>query len=704
MEVKMKYQKLFETFVIKGVKIPNRIAMAPMGVEMAHPNGKISQATIDYYRERAKGGVGLILTEYTRINEADAVTAPRQLSLGKDSHIKGMKELVDAVHEEGSKIFVQLNHPGRQNVIAFPGLWPTSRIISKFVPGYWNMLFKILGKSSPDTLLDPKAMKKYNKIMKPLLAPSVVKAGLGESKFSLEGLKEMDLKDIERIENEFSLAAYRAKKAGADGVELHAGHGYLLCQFLSPYTNRRKDEYGGSSENRVRIIAEIIWKIRHLCGNDFPIGIRYSVSELYESLGYANMGIDKDEGVRIGMLLENAGADFLDLTMGNSDTQFAINEPISFPIGWRSDYIKAVKEKVSIPVVAVNLIRTPEQGERMLEEGLMDIVSLGRPLLADPYWAKKAKEGREKRITRCINCLSCMEGNERDMSKGLPVHCALNPELGRGAHRISKNSSAKSALIIGGGPAGLFMALKLREKGYRCRILEKEDKLGGQVNLAKMPPHKERIHHAVEDLEYKCRLAGVEISLGVEADKEMILGEHPDVVVLATGAKPLIPRIPGVDKENVFTIDDVLSGKIELNGEEIALIGSGMSGLECAEFLLEKGNKVKIFDMAEKPCPGGYHINVNDSLRRLEKFGANFYLGRKLLEIGEDYVETSDKNGVYERFSMSKVVLSLGSRKQNALSSELSKEGLKVVEIGDCKKIGRISDAILSAYEAAALL
>ena len=460
----MEYNTLFSPMKIGKLEVKNRIVMAPMGVDVSNHDGSTSEKTVAYYRERAKGGVGLIITEYTRINEKDGVVAPSQLSMSADRYIKPFQKVVDAVHVEGSKIFVQLHHPGRQNVVLFSSLWSMNEKLAKMIPGYWDRFFSVIGDSNPDSLSDPKMIRMMNKYMKPLRAPSNVPAGLGESVFGNQKIKPFTTEEIHTLIGQFVKAAKRVQRSGADGVELHAAHGYLLQQFLSPYTNLRTDEYGGSFENRLRIMKELIEGIHRECGSDFPVSVRLTVDEFYEMIGYPEIGLHLEDGVKIAKALESYGANAIDASAGNSDTQFVINEPISFQPGWRKHMSKAVKDAVSIPVISVNMIRTPEQAEELLLEGVQDFVSLARPLLVDPDWAVKAQRGESKSIQRCIGCLYCMESTERNMSKGLPVECSLNPRISKESS-ISKigreNGQGKQIVIIGAGPAGLTAAREL---------------------------------------------------------------------------------------------------------------------------------------------------------------------------------------------------------------------------------------------------
>ena len=280
----------------------------------------------------------------------------------------------------------------------------------------------------------------------------------------------------------------RVKKAGCDGVELHSSHGYLLQQFLSPVTNRRTDEYGGSLENRMRFILNIIKGIKAACGEDFPVIVRLTVDECYEKIGEKGKGYTLDEGVEIARRLEKAGIDAIDVSCAGYDTFNYWLEPVSFEPGWRKYMAKAVKDAVSIPVIAANLIRSPEQAEQQLEDGIQDFVSLGRPHIADPHWTEKAING--KTIRRCICCLNCFESMEANAFVGTHGECSVNPFVGHEGDLLKKDGNGRAAVVIGAGPAGLTAADILAQRGFFVTVFEKNAMPGGQINLASAPPEK----------------------------------------------------------------------------------------------------------------------------------------------------------------------------------------------------------------------
>ncbi len=698
----MAYKKLFSPTKIGSIKVKNRVVMTAMGVDVSDHDGTANEKTVAYYRERAKGGVGLIITEYTRINEKDGVVASGQLSMSSDKYIKPFQKVAVAVHREGAKIFVQLHHPGRQNVVLFPTFWSINEKLAKIFPFYWKVFSSIAGKADAESLSDPKMIQMMNKYMKPLRAPSDVPAGLGLSVFGNQKIKPFTTGEIHNLIRQFVKAAKRVQQSGADGVELHAGHGYLLNQFLSPYTNIRSDEYGGSFENRLRIMKELIEGIHRECGADFPISVRLTVDEFYEKIGYPEQGLHLKDGVEIAKSLEAYGADAINVTTGNSDTQFMITEPISFQPGWRKYLSKAVKDAVHIPVISVGVIRTPEQAEQLLLEGDQDFIGLARPLLADPDWAVKAKNGDSRNIQRCIGCLYCMESYERNIINGLPVNCAVNPRACQETKYTKigeKNGDGRQIVIVGAGPAGLTAARELAARKFKVTLLEKEAAPGGQLQLAKMPPYKEKMSWCFEDLEYQAKRNGAEILYNRIATKELVVSYHPYAVIVAAGAVAFKPGIPGAKEDYVTTVTPILRGDLKFENKSIAVVGSGMTGIETAEILVEQGNKVTIIEMADKLAPSAFNISVWDVMNRLKKADVTFMSGRKLESIASHKLTLVQKNSVREIVYADAVVLSLGVRSNKEVAAELQGCCDKRYVIGDAYKSGRIKDAVHQAYE-----
>lgn len=700
----MDYPNLFSPMDIGPVTIKNRIVMSSMCIGLAGYDGTAGKELSDYYEERAAGGVGLIMTECTRINETDCVSHSRMLSMSHDRYIGPFRKVTEKVHAHGTKIFVQLFHPGRQNLVIFPALWRLNERIGGALPHYWDLFFKFTGNIDESSLDDPKMIKRMNRFAKPLLAPSAVPCGLGENPIRNQKTAAMSAAQIQALIGQFVAAAKRVKAAGADGVELHAAHGYLLQQFLSTYTNRRTDEYGGSPENRTRLIQEIVSGIKKECGADFPINIRLSVDEFYNYIGYPGQGILLDEGVEIAKRLESFGIDAINVSSGNYDTEQTSCEPISFEPGWRKYLAKAVRETVHIPVIAANLIRSPEQAEEQLAEGIQDFIAMGRPFLTDPEWAKKAKEGRSGDILKCICCLYCMECFRKNILNGKPIACAVNPRAcqeSRYSGNPPRDGDGRQVVVVGAGPAGLTAAKELALRNFKVTVLEKGAEPGGQLILAKAPPHKEKIGWFIEELTHLSKQQGAEIQYNTVASKEAIDKYHPFAVIIATGAEAAAPNIPGSDSGSVITVTPVLTGEKSYSGKRIAVIGSGMTGLETAELLLEQGNDVTLIEMSDQIAPGAYPTNAKDVIHRLEEGAATFLPGRRLDRIEGGMLHLTRKDGVLETVETDVTVLAIGVRSCNALAKELSGHYENLYVIGDAEKPGRIGNATRTAFQLA---
>jgi 2,4-dienoyl-CoA reductase-like NADH-dependent reductase (Old Yellow Enzyme family)/thioredoxin reductase len=654
------YEKLFSEGRIGTVTLRNRLVMSPMGIGLANLDGTPTQEMIDYYTARADGGAGLIIPEITRVNDVHGAGMLRQLSVTKDSHIEPLSRLATAIHDHGSKVFIQLHHPGRETVSALLGGAP------------------------------------------------VVSASDIPCKLVQQKTRALTTDEVKELVGQFVAGAVRVQKAGCDGVELHCAHGYLLQQFLSPYTNKRTDEYGGSFENRLRIVTEIIAGIRKECGPDFPLGVRLSVEEFLDKTGVTEDYIHIQDGVKIAMVLEAQGIDFLDVSVGLYETGMTCVEPISFPQGWRHDIIKAVKDHVTIPVIGVSCIREPAVAEKFLDEGVEDFVSMGRTWLADEQWGTKVREGREKELRKCINCLRCFESLNEYSPLGLPAECALNPRLARerkyGA--LPYDPAHHSVVIVGGGPSGMIAAETLAQRGCKVTLLDRGSTLGGTVNLAKAPPLKERMEWVMDYYRAMFEKLGVEVRLNTEVTADLVASLKPDAVIVGTGSKSVIPaKIPGVNGSNVYTVEQVLTGSADLSGKNVTVIGAGITGIETAEFLAARKCKVTVADLLDQVAPNANHTNVADICGRLKQYGVTYCLGHALKEIREGSIVLEKQSDHTETtVNTDAVVLSLGFRPDNALAEELKSRGLQVVTVGSAVRDGTIAPATRSGYEAARTL
>ena len=641
--------KLFTSGHIGHLELKNRIVMPAIGTSLATSTGEASDEIIRYYEERAKGGCGLIITEITRIDDEYGVGTSNQLCATETYQIPRLEKLVKAVHRYDSKIFFQLHHPGRQSHGSVIG-----------------------GRQ--------------------IVAPSAVMASsIGEVPRALETA------EIEELVKAFVKGAKIVQVAGADGVELHGAHGYLIGQFLSPLTNLRTDKYGGNLQNRMRFITEIIIGIKHICGNSFPISVRLDGDEFLDG------GLELNEAVKIARTLESIGVDAINVSSGTYDSAPTIIEPISYPEGWKRHLAKTIKAAVKIPVIACNVIRTPAFANTLLEEDHLDFVAIGRGQLADPEWANKAEQNRSEEIRPCISCLYCIE----ELMSGKRLKCAVNPKVGREAEfdKFEKNGDDRIVAIVGGGPAGMQSAITLAERGFKPVVFETRDILGGSVYLGSKPPLKTKLNRFLDHLESEMKRLNVEIRMNTPATVEAIKALDPYAVFVAQGAEPNVPNLPGVSGKNVCTIEDVLSGKVVLQDKKVIVVGSGLTGLETAEYLAEMNNAVTVIEMQNEIAKGAYKINVIDVTMRLKKHNVNMIPRLKLMGITETgiHVLNTFSNKV-STMDADAVILSLGVKVNNEQVQTFKDNFSNVFVLGDARQPGRIGQAMETGIEKAYIL
>ena len=638
-------KKLFEPCRIGNLTMKNRVVMAPMETLYAETDGHPGQRIIRYYEERAKGGVGLIIVEATSVDVINNKPWDHQLLLTDDTVVSGFQELAEAIHKYDCYTFVQLHDLGAKSPATAAGLpWAASEIPA--VPG----------------------------------APSGHK---------------MTVEEIKIVEQRFIDAALRAKKAGFDGVELAGAHGYLLAQFLSPYYNNRTDEYGGSVENRCRIYTEIMAGIHEAAGRNFPVSIRFPGDEFTPDLPGTLTDADCQEIARI---FEKAGAAVLNVSYGNNFNADANCEPYSYQSGWKKHVAKMVKEAVSIPVISTNTIKDPEFAEQMLQEEVCDFVALGRSLLADPNFVKKAKQGDTLGIRKCIGCMFC---REQVLAHMLPLRCSMNPRVGGEyiyPETYPQDGHGRNVAVIGGGPAGMESAIVLAKRGFQVKLFEKEAALGGTLNLADKGAFKEKITKAKETMEEELRRAAVEIALNTEASVDLIRTFGAEGVVMACGADPVIPPLDGIKESHVVTAHDVISGKSHVSGNVI-IVGTGMTGLECAESLCTEGCRITLVEMQPTIGPGMFPAIKNDIWNRLETYHPDTYVSCALTSIDKNIVRLKNMlTGKIIELPADYVVLSLGVRPKEAIANAFRKEFEHVICVGDNAKGGNIAQAMRDAY------
>jgi 2,4-dienoyl-CoA reductase-like NADH-dependent reductase (Old Yellow Enzyme family)/thioredoxin reductase len=634
------FPKIFEPAFLGPLEVRNRLIMAPMGSRLSNENGGVSPWQVDYYAERAKGGVGTIIVEITGVDSPRGVASPQTLTIHEDFYIGGHNELVEAVHAHGARILLQLAHVGRNRRFAM-GVQP--------------------------------------------VAPSPI-----PNRFFGVTPRELSREEIEDLVKKFIAAALRAQTAGYDGVELHGAHGYLIGEFMSPLSNRRKDRYGGSLEKRMTFPVEIVQGIRRAAGPRYPILFRFSADEFEEG------GTTLQESKKAAKILEEAGADVLHVSAGTYDSMATVIEPMSYPEGWKIYLAEAVKSAVKIPVIGVGVIRSPEFAERTLKEGRVDFIALGRALLADPHWPRKAREGRLKEIIPCISCNECIGGRT---FRSLHVRCAVNPATGReGWLQRLPREKKKKVVVIGGGPAGLMAALQAKRRGHRVTLYEKSGHLGGQLRLAAAPPGREKIAWFGDYLRNQIRREKVKVLLGITATPEKIAREKPDTVILATGAVPLVPDLPGVESPQVCTAWDILGGEKIVQRKTVLVLGGGMVGCETALYLAARENKVTVIEMLEGAAQDTDFITRADVLSRMKKAGIGILADRKAEKIGPGEVFLRNSAGKGERIKGDIAVLALGPVPGENLKMSLRGKVNEIHTIGDARQPRKIIDAVYEGF------
>jgi NADPH-dependent 2,4-dienoyl-CoA reductase/sulfur reductase-like enzyme len=481
----------------------------------------------------------------------------------------------------------------------------------------------------------------------------------------------------------------------------------MIAQFLSAHANHRTDQYGGSLENRMRFLLEIIDEIHKVCGDDYPISVRLSGSEFMETVGVKN-GITLDETIETAVACEKAGVDLINVSAGCYDTGNTIVEPTSYEQGWKVFLAREVKKHISIPVATTGVIRDPEYAESIIEDGTTDFIGMGRSWLADSEWGNKAIESRGCDIRKCTGCMYCFEtaGNTL-VTGGGAAACSVNPRMGRESEypeEPTKGGDGRKVVVVGAGPGGLEAAMTAAERGFSVTLLEKNPYLGGQMYLSSLPPHKAKMHYFISYAEKRMKDLGVEVRLNIAADAAMIKEMAPYAVIIATGSAPVMPRsIKGIDGDHVYSPVEVLTGAVELRDQRVCIIGSGLTGLETGEFLVEKGCEVSIYEMQDKIAPGGFALVSMEEEGALAKAGVRMCPGHKLLELREDAAVFEDNAGFVIEETCDAAVVSLGIRPVNNLKEELS--GLaNVFVIGDAEQLGRIPQAVEGGYKAALAL
>ena len=640
--------RIWKPFRIGEMELKNRIVIPPMVTQYASKEGYVTEPIKNYYEARARGGAALIIVEGSFVHSRGQGLI-NLLNISDDKCISGMSELVQVIHRHRTKAALQIYHCGRKT---------TSELIG-------------MQSVAPS----------------PLACPNLGNNVEGEVP------KELTIDEIAEIIACFAKAALRVKRAGFDGVEIHGAHGYLIDQFLSRSTNKRQDSYGGSLPNRARFLIEIIKAVREVVGKSYPVWCRIN-GKLYDE-----EGTSLEEAQQTARMAQEAGADAIHVSAFGSGSPIFSTSPTFVP-AVIVDLVAGIKKTVTIPVIASGKI-TPEAGEKLLEEDKADLISIGRAFIADPELISKVASGKLEDIAPCIDCCGCLDDIMSTIAGStvpavVGIRCRVNAAL-RKEDKIIPAKRPRKVLIIGGGPAGMETARVAALRGHKVTLWEKEARLGGQLNQAVIPPHKHRIGLLTKYLQTQLQKLGVNVKLNKAATTAMIEEFKPDVVILATGIKPLVPEIPGLDKAHVVQAGDVLEDKAEV-GDRVIVIGGELVGCETAEFLVDKGKKVTVMRRGPEMALGVGVMYRTSFLNRLLEKGVALLTGIRYDEVIPKGLAFTTKEGEKKTIEADTIVLAAGSIPDKKLYEEIKGKVPEVYLAGDCVELQTIREAIADGY------
>jgi len=637
------FEHLFQPFHFRTFDVKNRIVMPPMAIYIPGCEGYVRQRLIDYYEARAKGGVGYIVVNATVVSEPSGSSHPNQTRITADKYIPGFKKLVDVIHSYDVKAALQLYHAGRQRYGIIAGL-PTL---------------------SPSGIPDP--VRK-------------------------DPTRAITVDEIHRLVEEYAQAARRSQEAGFDAVEIHCAHGYLLAGFLSPYQNKRTDAYGGDVWGRTRIVREILARTREVVGEEMLLQVRINGHD------YVNGGNTLEDAKEIARILVEAGAEVIHVSAGMAPSGQYTFLPAAVRPGHNVYLAQGIKEAVGpdVPVIAVGAIHDPELAESILRSGGVDLVAVGRALFADPEWPNKASEGRLAEIRPCLRCSKSAGVWPEDM------RCTVNPAVGMEAEfeRLMETApEPKDVLVIGGGPGGMEAARIAALRGHAVTLADANAELGGKIHLAMVPPDKELQGNWLDYYRHELEELDVNLDLGHRVGVEDVEARDPDVVVVATGGRPLIPdEIPGLDHPGVVTSDNVLRGESRL-GQRVAVIGGSSMGVETADFILKDENKsVVVVEMMHDVL---LDISHDAKLALLDKLYAKSYRHVTDTRLKAVTEEDGQLNLHVERYGLpdvmrgfDTVVMAVGVEPNDELGQALKRTRDEVYLVGDCEGSGDYRKAV----------
>lgn len=651
--------KLLSPIKIGNLEIKNRVFMSPMTNNFAK-DGFVTDQMIHFYEERAKGGVGVVTVEDGIVDFPLGNNAKSPVSIDDDKYIRMLKKLSSIIKKYGAKAAIQLSHGGRRagRVSVESGCLEITR-----------------GKIP--------------------IAPSMI-AHPGSGQVIP---KELSEEEIEEIIVKFGQAAYRAVESGFDIISVHCAHMYLCGEFLSPWANKRQDKYGGCLENRLRFVLKIIDKVKQSIGIDFPLMVRMNGQE-------PEGGNSLLEIREIARRLQLAGVKAISVSTGFGDVLYEKNfisaeAPIGTPEGCIVHLAENMKIAVNIPVAIGNKIRHPEFAEKVLTENKADIITLGRPLITDPYWVQKVIEGREKDIKPCVSCCYGCIGN---VQKGKQMSCIFNPLVGKEKEEKLMctpvtTENRKKILVIGSGPAGMEAAITATTRGHSVTIWDKDAELGGTLNLAKKPPRKQEFDEIIHYFKNIIKELNIQVEFRKEVTKEMIRKFNADVVILASGGKAIRPKIKGMsNNRKVYWALDLLKSNNTDVGQKIVIIGGGEVGLETAEWLAEKGGKITVIELFPEVARDMVNAVKIPLMINLKEYGVRILTNSCVKQIENGSVKV-ERNGIEETIEADAVVIAIGVEPDSSFQKELQDIAPELFFIGDCKQSGNIQDAINDGYK-----
>ena len=637
------FPHLFTPGKIGSLTLKNRIMKAPQSSGMSNMDGTVSERLVRYYRQQAAGGAGMIIVEYAYVDDIGAKSAHCHLGISNNEHIPGLAWLAENIREQGAVPAIQIEHCGRQ---------------------------KFLG-------------------TQPICAPSAIPWPKLWDQYGVQAVPHvLTIEEIQDIVHAFGDAALRAKQAGFELVEIHGAHGYLLTNFFSPTTNHRTDLYGGSLENRMRIYVEIVRDVRKKVGPDFPVTIRLSGTD------YEPDGFPIEDTIELAKVLEKEGIDAFHISGGDHHTMIHQVSPMAIDVCHNVWAAEAIKKVVHVPVIASGSITLPEYAEEIIASGKGDFVGLGRPLWADPEWPLKAMEDRPEDIRPCIRCNEgCLE---RTFFNFKAITCAVNPTISR-EDELDLKPAAKprKIAVVGGGPAGMEAARVCKLRGHEVTLFE-EKELGGLLHEASVPEFKSDIRPLCKYLITQIEKLGIPVE-HKKATAADLAGY--DAVICATGSRPILPGVPGIDKPGVMDALEVLNGARKPEGR-IAVIGGGLVGTETALHLAEQGMHTTLVEMLPKIMNG---VAATDQLaysERIAKADMEVCTGTRLVSIGDGEITVSDHTGTHT-IPADSVIIAIGLKAQDSLYGELCAQGKEAYLVGDAVHPGKIFDAFHTAYRVA---